>query len=44
MCAECLVHLWRAELPRQGKLIVKVVSDKCNFCIYIIKMIVIIES
>lgn len=27
MCAECLVHLWRAELQRQGKLLLKVVSD-----------------
>jgi hypothetical protein len=44
MCAECLVHLWRVELPRQGKLLVKVVSDKCNFCICIIKITVIFES
>jgi hypothetical protein len=38
MCAECLV------LPRQGKLLVKVVYDECNFCIFIIKVIVIFES
>jgi hypothetical protein len=44
MCAECLVHLWRTEFPRQGKLLVKDVSDKCNFCIFIIKMILIFES
>lgn len=44
MCAEFLVHMWKAELPRQGKLLVKVVSDKCNFCIFIMKMIVIFES
>lgn len=38
MCAECLV------LPRQGKLLVQVVYDKCNFCMFIIKVIVNFES
>lgn len=41
MCDEFLVHLWKVELPRQGKLLVKFVSDECNFCIFVIKMIVI---